>query len=160
MSAYVSESDQQAREECEEGVWYFLKNCLKGHLRREGRQLTFGPGVPYIPAPAWKEYLNGYKPGRKLLGDVENWEELDASQSIMVGSPETVYRRIRQLIERAKVGNLLIQFHIGNLPKDLTRKSMALFAHRVAPALREDSVKFFQQQFPGAAIERAVEALL
>ena len=76
MSAYVSETDRLAREECEEGVWYFLKNCLKGHLRREGRQLTFGPGVPYIPAPAWKEYLKGYKPGRKLLGDVENGSSL------------------------------------------------------------------------------------
>ena len=43
MSTYVAETDQQAREECEEGVWYFLKNCLKGHLRREGRQLTYGP---------------------------------------------------------------------------------------------------------------------
>src|SRR5439155_238487 len=50
MSTYVGETDQQAREECEEGVWYFLKNCLKGHLRRQGRQLTYGPGVPYIPA--------------------------------------------------------------------------------------------------------------
>ena len=116
MSTYVAETDQQAREECEEGVWYFLKNCLKGHLRREGRQLTYGPGVPYIPTAAWREYLKGYTPGRKLLGDVENWEELDASQSIIVGSPETVYRRIRNLIEKAKVGNLLIQFQLGNMP--------------------------------------------
>jgi alkanesulfonate monooxygenase SsuD/methylene tetrahydromethanopterin reductase-like flavin-dependent oxidoreductase (luciferase family) len=155
MSAYVSETDQQAREECEEGVWYFLKNCLKGHLRREGRQLTFGPGVPYIPAAAWKEYLKGYKPGRKLLGDVENWDELDASQSIIVGSAETVYRRIWRIIEQAKVGNLLIQFHIGNMPDEITRKSMKLFAEEVAPRLREDSLRYFQQQFAGVNIEPA-----
>lgn len=158
MSTYVSESDRQAREECKEGVWYFLQNCLKGHLRREGRQLTFGPGVPYISAPAWKEYLKGYKPGRKLLGDVENWEELDASQSIIVGGPDTVYRRIWQLIEKAKVGNLLIQFHIGNLSDDLTRKSMNLFAQKVAPALRDESLRYFNQQFSGAKLERAMEA--
>ena len=96
--------------------WYFLKNCLKGHLRRVGRQLTYGPGVPYIPAAAWREYLKHYTPGQKLLGDVENWDELDASQSIIVGSPETVIRRISGLIERAKVGNLLIQFQLGNMP--------------------------------------------
>jgi hypothetical protein len=81
---------------------YFLKNCLKGHLRREGRQLTFGQGVPYISPAAWKDFLKGYKPGRKLLGDVENWEELEASQSIIVSSPETVYRRIWKIIEQAK----------------------------------------------------------
>jgi hypothetical protein len=139
-------------------VWYFLKNCLKGHLRREGRQLTFGPGVPYIPAPAWKEYLKGYKPGRKLLGDVENWEELDASQSIIVGSPETVYRRIWKMIEQSKVGNLLIQFHLGNMPDDLTRKSMKMFAEQVAPALRDSSLKLFQEQFGDVSERRPVEA--
>jgi alkanesulfonate monooxygenase SsuD/methylene tetrahydromethanopterin reductase-like flavin-dependent oxidoreductase (luciferase family) len=158
MSAYVAETDQQAREECEEGVWYFLKNCLKGHLRREGRQLTFGPGVPYIPAAAWREYLKTYKPGRKLLGDVENWDELEASQSIIVGSPDTVYARIWKIIEQAKVGNLLIQFHIGNMPKGLARKSMTLFAEEVAPRLRADSLKLFERQFPGFKIAQQTEA--
>jgi alkanesulfonate monooxygenase SsuD/methylene tetrahydromethanopterin reductase-like flavin-dependent oxidoreductase (luciferase family) len=127
-------------------------------LRREGRQLTFGPGVPYIPAAAWKEYLKGYKPGRKLLGDVENWDELEASQSIIVGSPDTVYQRIWKLIERAKVGNLLIQFHIGNMPKELALKSMTLFAGQVAPRLRENSLKFFEREFPGVNIERQTQA--
>jgi alkanesulfonate monooxygenase SsuD/methylene tetrahydromethanopterin reductase-like flavin-dependent oxidoreductase (luciferase family) len=159
MSAYVSESDQQARAECEEGVWYFLKNCLKGHLRREGRQLTFGPGVPYIPAAAWKDFLKNSQPGRKLLGDVESWEELDASQSIIVGGAETVYRRIWKMVEQAKVGNLLIQFHIGNLPAEQTRKSMALFARDVAPMLREQSARLFREQFPEAAGSREQGAL-
>jgi alkanesulfonate monooxygenase SsuD/methylene tetrahydromethanopterin reductase-like flavin-dependent oxidoreductase (luciferase family) len=159
MSTYVAETDRQAREECEEGVWYFLKNCLKGHLRREGRQLTYGPGVPYIPTAAWREYLKSYKPGRKLLGDVENWEELEASQSIIVGSPETVTRRIGALIEKAKVGNLLIQFHIGNMPAALARKSMKLFAEQVAPALRHDSLRQFTNEFPGVSLGAGGEAL-
>jgi alkanesulfonate monooxygenase SsuD/methylene tetrahydromethanopterin reductase-like flavin-dependent oxidoreductase (luciferase family) len=159
MSAYVSETDQQAREECEEAVWYFLKNCLKGHLRREGRQLTFGPGVPYIPAPAWREYLKSSSPGRRLLGDVENWEQLDASQSIIVGSADTVIRRIWNIIEQAKVGNLLIQFHIGNLRRELTRKSMALFARKVAPVLRKDSLELFQREFSTPGEARRTEPL-
>ena len=158
MSAYVSENDQQARAECEEGVWYFLKNCLKGHLRREGRQLTFGPGVPYIPAQAWRDFLKHSQPGRKLLGDVESWEELEASQSIIVGGPETVCRRIWKMIEQARVGNLLIQFHIGNLPAELTRKSMALFAREVAPVLRERSAKLFREQFPETLERSETEA--
>jgi alkanesulfonate monooxygenase SsuD/methylene tetrahydromethanopterin reductase-like flavin-dependent oxidoreductase (luciferase family) len=159
MSTYVAETDKQAREECEEGVWYFLKNCLKGHLRREGRQLTFGPGVPYVPTAAWREYLKGYKPGRKLLGDVDNWEELDASQSIIVGSVETVTRRIQSLIERAKVGNLLIQFQLGNMPDHLARKSMKLFAEQVAPALRQASLRQFSSEYPGIDVEQTAEAL-
>ena len=136
-----------------------MKNCLKGHLRREGRQLTYGPGVPYIPAAAWREYLKGYQPGRKLLGDVENWEELDASQSIIVGSPATVTRRIQNLIEKAKVGNLLIQFQIGNMPDQLARKSMKLFAEQVAPALRHHSLTQFSREYPGINVEPAAEAV-
>jgi alkanesulfonate monooxygenase SsuD/methylene tetrahydromethanopterin reductase-like flavin-dependent oxidoreductase (luciferase family) len=121
--------------------------------------LTFGPGVPYVPVAAWREYLKGYKPGRKLLGDVENWDELDASQSIIVGSAETVTRRIQNLIEKAKVGNLLIQFQLGNMPDHLARKSMKLFAEQVAPALRHASLQQFTDEFPGANVEQSAEAL-
>jgi alkanesulfonate monooxygenase SsuD/methylene tetrahydromethanopterin reductase-like flavin-dependent oxidoreductase (luciferase family) len=93
------------------------------------------------------------------LGDVENWDELDASQSIIVGSAETVTRRIQNLIEKAKVGNLLIQFQLGNLPDHLARKSMKLFAEQVAPALRHASLKQFTDEFPGANVEQSAEAI-
>jgi alkanesulfonate monooxygenase SsuD/methylene tetrahydromethanopterin reductase-like flavin-dependent oxidoreductase (luciferase family) len=148
LSVYVGEDDKSARAECEEGVWYFLKNCLKGHLRTEGRQLTFGPGVPYIPTTAWREYLQTTKPGRKLLGDAENWEELDSSNSIIVGGPDTVYERLKTLIDNSEVGNLLIQFHLGNMGDDITCASMERFATQVAPRLREYSAKIFAQRFP------------
>ena len=156
MSAYVAETDAQAQAEAKEGVWYFLKNCLKGHLRREGRQLTFGAGIPYVPPSEYRSYLEASKPGGKLLGDAEDWEELQASQSIVVGSPETVYRRIMALIEQSKVGHLLIQFHLGNMKDELARKSMALFATQVAPRLREDSMRVFGREFP--AMDRQLEA--
>ena len=115
MSAYVAETDAQAKAEAKEGVWYFLKNCLKGHLRREGRQLTFGPGIPYIPPAEFRNYLKFSDPTTPLLGDADDWDDLERSQSIIVGSPETVYRRILDIIEHAKSGHLLIQFHLGNM---------------------------------------------
>ena len=76
MSAYVGETDAQAQAEAKEGVWYFLKNCLKGHLRREGRQLTFGPGIPYIPPEEFRNYLKFADPTAPLLGDAEDWDDL------------------------------------------------------------------------------------
>ena len=54
MSVYVAETDEQAREEAEEGVWYFLRYMLKGHLRREGRQFTFGPGINSQSVDTWE----------------------------------------------------------------------------------------------------------
>jgi alkanesulfonate monooxygenase SsuD/methylene tetrahydromethanopterin reductase-like flavin-dependent oxidoreductase (luciferase family) len=149
MSAYVAETDAQAQAEAKEGVWYFLKNCLKGHLRREGRQLTFGPGIPYIPPEEYKRFLQT-DPTTPLLGDAENWDDLQQSASIIVGSAETVYRRIMDILTHSKVGNLLIQFHLGNMQDALARKSMTLFARDVAPRLREDSARLFAREFPDA----------
>ncbi len=155
MSAYVAETDAQAQAEAKEGVWYFLKNCLKGHLRREGRQLTFGPGIPYIAPEEFENFLKFSDPTSPLLGDAENWDDLQQSASIVVGSAETVYRRIMAILDNSKVGNLLIQFHLGNMRDELTRKSMRLFANEVAPRLRQDSARLFAREFPGVA--RAAE---
>ena len=150
MSAYVAETDAQAQAEAKEGVWYFLKNCLKGHLRREGRQLTFGPGVPYIPPEEYKRFLQA-DPTAPLLGDAESWDDLQKSSSIIVGSADTVYGRIMDILTHSKVGNLLIQFHLGNMADALTRKSMRLFATEVAPRLRADSAKLFTREFGEAS---------
>lgn len=154
MSAYVAETDAQAQAEAKEGVWYFLKNCLKGHLRREGRQLTFGPGIPYIAPAEFRNFLKGSDPTTPLLGDAETWDDLQESASIIVGSADTVYRRIMDILTHSKVGNLLIQFHLGNMPDALTRKSMRLFATEVAPRLRADSAALFDREFPDTARAR------
>ena len=148
MSVVVGETDAEAREKSREGIWYFLRNCLKGHQRREGRQLTYGPGVPYIPSSEWREFLASTDPTTPLLGDTEDWDDLQRSQSILVGSPDTIAERIIGILEAAPVGNLLMQFHLGNMKDDLVRKSMRLFADEVAPRLRATTGAMFAEQFP------------
>ena len=148
LSVYVSETDEQARAEAHDGVWYFLKNCLKGHLRRVGRPLTSGAGVPSTSVRSYENFLKTATLGGKQLGDVESWEELDAGGSIIAGSPATVREKLWRLVEQAGVGNLLIQFHFGNMRADLARKSMRLFATEVAPALRRDSASLFARDYP------------
>jgi len=151
MSTYVAETDERARQEAHEGVWYFLRNCLKGHQRRVGRQLTFGPGVPYIPPEEFRQYLANTDPTTPLLGDTEDWSDLERSQSIITGSPDTVFRRFMDILEQAPVGHLLIQFHMGNMPDELARNSMRLFWSEVAPRLKEASRKLFEDRFAAAA---------
>jgi alkanesulfonate monooxygenase SsuD/methylene tetrahydromethanopterin reductase-like flavin-dependent oxidoreductase (luciferase family) len=87
-------------------------------------------------------------PTTPLLGDTEDWDDLQRSQSIIVGSPDTVYQRIVEILEAAPIGNLLMQFHLGNMPSDFTRKSMKLFAEQVAPRLREASEEIYAKRFP------------
>jgi alkanesulfonate monooxygenase SsuD/methylene tetrahydromethanopterin reductase-like flavin-dependent oxidoreductase (luciferase family) len=148
ISVYVAETDEQARIESREGVWYFIKNALKGHLRNAGRGLTFGTGVPSMTVASYESYLKNAAPDGKMLGDCDSWEELAEFGSIIVGSPSTVRQRLWELIEQAQIGNFLIQFHFGNMEDRLARKSMRLFATEVAPALRRDSADLFARNFP------------
>lgn len=158
MSVYVAETDEQAKAESEEGIWYFLRNCLKGHLRKEGRSMTFGPGVPSQSLLSWEAFLNAPRSTGTMLGDAEGWAELEDRNSIIVGSPETVRKKLWEFIEDAQVGNLLIQFQFGNMKDHLARKSMKLFAEEVAPALRRDSAELFGKLFPNMDEAVAVEA--
>ncbi|MGE0627804.1 MAG: LLM class flavin-dependent oxidoreductase [Hyphomicrobiaceae bacterium] len=149
MSVHVGETDEQAQAESHEGVWYFLKNCLKGHLRNfAGRSMTGGPGVPNMAVSDYRRLLENSRPGRAMLGDAEDWAELKKTQSIIVGGPETVCRQIIDLINETRVGNLLIQFHMGNMPDAVARNSMRLFATKVAPRLRAESADLFARHYP------------
>ena len=76
-----------------EGVWYFIKNTLKGHLRSEGRMLTFGAGVPSMTVASYENLLKNARPEGKMLGDCDTWDELDQFGSIIVGSPVNRARR-------------------------------------------------------------------
>ena len=147
--AYVSDSDDHARAEAKDAVWYFLRNIQKGHHRREGRQILTGPGNPRYRREEWRKFLlHGPKPGGKMMGDAETWEEVEASNAIILGGPETVRRKLLELIELSEAGHLLVQFHFGNLSPELTRNSMKLFAEEIAPALREESGKLFAEKYP------------
>jgi alkanesulfonate monooxygenase SsuD/methylene tetrahydromethanopterin reductase-like flavin-dependent oxidoreductase (luciferase family) len=95
----------------------------------------------------YRRVLENSKPGRAMLGDADDWDALSKAQSIIVGSPDTVYRQVIDLIRETQVGNLLIQFHMGNMRDDLARKSMRLFATQVAPRLRDDSRVAFAENF-------------
>ena len=115
--------------------------------------------MPYIPSEEWRDFLATTDPTTPLLGDTEDWDDLQRSQSIIVGSPDTVYERIVAILESAPIGNLLMQFHLGNMPFDFTRKSMKLFAEQVAPRLREASQKIYAKRFPHLADAPAMEVV-
>ena len=149
LSVYVAETDEIARAESEQAIFYFTRYCLKGHLRRAGRRLTMAPGG--LSPESYKSYLEHSNPADKLLGDAENWQDIDNMGSIIVGSPETVRHKLAQFIDEAHIGNLLIQFHIGNLSRGLTMKNQKIFAESVLPHLRRDSQTLFERKYPDTA---------
>jgi alkanesulfonate monooxygenase SsuD/methylene tetrahydromethanopterin reductase-like flavin-dependent oxidoreductase (luciferase family) len=61
----------------------------------------------------------------------QSWEDLVES-ALVIGSPETVSKRIEEL-ESVGVGELVCWMNFGGLPTDKVRRSMRLFAERVMP---------------------------
>lgn len=155
LSVHVAETDAQARAEAEPGVFYFLHNCLKGHLRRKGRSLLNAPGA--MSPQSFAQAMERWDPDQPALGDCETWEDVDRSGSIFVGAPNTVRERLWEYVRDGRVGHLLIQFHMGNMPHETVLKSQELFAREVMPWLRQRSAELFAREYPDPA--QAAQAL-
>ena len=84
---YVAETDEQAREEYEEHLWYFVKRLLPG--------ITIQP-PGYTSARSLGSIL---KAAGTFMLNVETWDEIVEGRYAIVGSPETV---AEQLIDSAR----------------------------------------------------------
>ena len=121
----MAETDEQARAEYEPHFWYWARKLL--------------PGIEITP-PGYTSLrsVENIMKGRNLFAlGLRSWDEVVAGEYAVVGSPDTVYERLVQSIERLGTGNLLGLFQLGTLPGDLTRRNLALFAREVMPRLKE-----------------------
>jgi alkanesulfonate monooxygenase SsuD/methylene tetrahydromethanopterin reductase-like flavin-dependent oxidoreductase (luciferase family) len=85
------------------------------------------------------------KPENKLRGEImaraaRNYEYNLESGLAIVGSPETVVRRIQA--QQARLGYTLLctNHHLGRMPQDLVRNSIELFGKEVIPAFSAAAV--------------------
>jgi alkanesulfonate monooxygenase SsuD/methylene tetrahydromethanopterin reductase-like flavin-dependent oxidoreductase (luciferase family) len=126
LPIYVAETDEQARREYEEHLWYFVKRLLPG--------ITIQP-PGYTSARSLASILKSA--GRFML-NLETWEQVVDGRYAIVGSPETVAGQLIDSLRELGAGNLLGLFQLGSLPDHLVRKNMALFAEQVIPKLRAE----------------------
>jgi len=122
---YVAETDEQARKEYEEHLWYFVKRLLPG--------ITIQP-PGYTSVRSLENILKGA--GTFML-NLDTWDQVEDGQYAIVGSPDTVYDKLVANLKRLGTGNLLGLFQLGSLPADLTKKNLTLFAEQVMPRLRQ-----------------------
>ena len=131
IGIYVAESDAQAVAEYEPHFWYYAKNLLK---TRE----TFGNPPGHSSVKSVLGVLEARRKGRP--GNFSSWEEIQKAGFVVVGSPATVRDRLKEIATHTGLGTLIPNFSVGNVPTDLTRKSVELFAREVMPALRDLNV--------------------
>ena len=76
--------------------------------------------------------------GTGTIGQRMSYEELQDACNIVVGSPETVIKKLRHVKKELDPGYLLMYGNEGATPHEATMCSIELFGTKVIPALKED----------------------
>ncbi len=124
---YVADTDERAHREAREQVLWLFHKGLK-----QGPELVSPPGY-MSPSSMRGVLMAGMKPFAE-----QSYEGLLAGGYIIVGSPDTVVARLRELRDELGFGLLIGLFAIGGLTHEQTVRSMDLFGAQVMPALRAD----------------------
>ncbi len=123
---YVGETDEQAIDEARPHVERFFNKLLK-----YTPEMLLPPG--YMSVESHKRVLQT----KSSLVSAHTIESLLERDVIIVGSPDTVRKKIDQCHARVGLGYLLGMFQIASMPTSLTLRSMERFASEVMPAAME-----------------------
>jgi alkanesulfonate monooxygenase SsuD/methylene tetrahydromethanopterin reductase-like flavin-dependent oxidoreductase (luciferase family) len=66
-----------------------------------------------------------------------SYEELQEANHLIVGSPETVIKKLRHIKDRLGIGALLLEAQAGQMSHQTTMRSIELLGREVIPALKE-----------------------
>jgi alkanesulfonate monooxygenase SsuD/methylene tetrahydromethanopterin reductase-like flavin-dependent oxidoreductase (luciferase family) len=117
---YIAPTDEEAQAEAKGPELWYLDSFIRS-LSTEGLR-GLHPSV-YERSEAM---VNGLRK--------RTWEDLLES-ALLIGSPETVARKVQEL-QDAGVGELACWMNFGGIPPEKARRSMQLFAEEVAPRFR------------------------
>jgi alkanesulfonate monooxygenase SsuD/methylene tetrahydromethanopterin reductase-like flavin-dependent oxidoreductase (luciferase family) len=125
VPTYVGESDTLAREE----AWPHL-DLFNNDLLRMPQEFLFPPN--YLTEQSMARVMGA----KSLLGVRKTFEDVDSTGLAIVGSPDTVLRRIEEAHDLLGFGLLVPFLQFGSLPADLTRRNIERFAEFIMPRLR------------------------
>ena len=125
VPVYVSQSDQQAKDEARQHFEAFRNVYVKMPL-----EMLLPPG--YTSRESLKNVM---KAKAQMFGDVSIEQALELGLFVC-GSPKTVLESFKGHWGEMRFGNLLVMCQFGTLPADLARKNMELFAREVMPELK------------------------
>jgi len=137
---YVAETDEQAMKEAAPHVDNFFNKFL-----------NFTAEMLLPPGYMSTDSLKRVRQHKSQLSGSQTPEVLNEQGVVLVGSPDTIRKRLTEYHREVNLGYFLPMLQFATLPPDLTHKSMELFADEVMPALREldgsdakDPVKGFE----------------
>jgi alkanesulfonate monooxygenase SsuD/methylene tetrahydromethanopterin reductase-like flavin-dependent oxidoreductase (luciferase family) len=66
-----------------------------------------------------------------------SYQELQDANHLIVGSPETVIKKLRHIKDRLGIGALLLEAQAGQMSHQTTMRSIEILGREVIPALKE-----------------------
>jgi alkanesulfonate monooxygenase SsuD/methylene tetrahydromethanopterin reductase-like flavin-dependent oxidoreductase (luciferase family) len=123
---YVAETDQQAYDEAKPHIEAFINKFLRLPV-----ELVRPPG--HMSLASYRMVLAA-KSAQMQTPTIDSVIE---SGAFVIGSVETVRRRLLEANRDLHLGNFLALIQFGTLPHDLTKKNIETFATKVIPWLRE-----------------------
>jgi alkanesulfonate monooxygenase SsuD/methylene tetrahydromethanopterin reductase-like flavin-dependent oxidoreductase (luciferase family) len=127
LKVLVADTDAKAQEIGRHFMWTDL------HRNKGPREHNDPPGYQSREAVAIQRTL----PGAGGFGRRMSYEQLQEVGNIIVGSPQTVTRKLQQIIERLSPGYLHIYGNEGLMPHQDVMRSIELLGQEVIPALHE-----------------------
>ena len=126
LPIYVAETDEAANREAANHIEVFFNKFIASPA-----EYKLPPG--YSSMASYKYVMETkFKVREQFL----THETLTGNGMFVCGSPETVTEILSRRFDEMGYGNLVCMLQFGTLPRDLTEKSMTLFANEVMPKLR------------------------
>ena len=121
----VADTDEKAQEEGKHFLWRM------GHPLRGPREYFAPPG--YV-TPMGNQLRARARP--TPLNQL-SYSELQERDHLIVGSPDTVTRKLKHIKDQLGIGSLLLEAQAGRLSHEATMRSIELLGREVIPALKE-----------------------
>ena len=132
LRCFVADTDEKAQELGREFMWTI------GHRQRGPREHNDPPGYQSREAVKVKaQRPSGSVAGGGGLGVGMTYEQLQEVNNIIVGSPDTVIRKLKEVIEGLSPGYLHIYGNEGTMAHKDVMRSIELLGKEVIPALHE-----------------------
>lgn len=130
VHVYVGKDDDSALEEFAPHIEH-----LHYTLRHRPKTAFVPPG--YVPRQAVKEVLSRRSKDAQAGQQRLSAADLLERGEIIVGSPDTVVKQMRRVIDEAGLGLMAIQLQTATMGAEMTRASSERFAEHVMPHLRD-----------------------
>jgi alkanesulfonate monooxygenase SsuD/methylene tetrahydromethanopterin reductase-like flavin-dependent oxidoreductase (luciferase family) len=132
----VAETEKEAMEIYREPAEYFYNRCLHLSARFVGPPGYASEATTAARVQSQVAQAAAQASGRSSLLP-HSFEEMVAKGYVIIGSPDEVADKIKEIATSLNVGQLMLLLQFGNMKKDVSLHNTKLFAEQVRPQVQD-----------------------